>query len=141
MLTPRTCAAISQQLGLTTRRQKFNARGVVVDGHRYGSETEYARFCELQRMERVGMIASLRAHPVFLLFGVDGRFVGEMTPDSFYLEDGCTIVEEVKSEATRTLADYRLRLKLLLTCYPTIEYREIAAKTRVYGAKINGAQK
>lgn len=125
MLRASTSQAIAQALHLTgVKRQKFNAREVVSDGERFGSEKEFARFRELQRMERVGMIADLRVHPVFLLFS--GRqFIGKFTVDSCYRTDGELVAEEVKGEPTRKLADYRLRVKLFKANFPTVRFVEV----------------
>ena len=124
MLTPRTCAAISQQLGLTKRRQKFNARGVVVNGIRFGSEKEYRYWWLLAARENGGELSELRVHPIFLLF-VNGRACGRFTPDFCCRENGETAVYEVKSPATRRLSDYRLRVKLFRACYPTVRFVEV----------------
>jgi uncharacterized protein DUF1064 len=124
MVTPRASAAIARSLGLT-KRQKFNARTVTIAGETFGSQKEAREYLALQWRERVGEITDLRAHPVFLLFGPYGQQLGKFTPDACFREGGELVAWEVKSAATRRLADYRLRVKLFRACYPTVRFVEV----------------
>lgn len=123
MLSPRTAAAVARSLKLT-KRQKFNARQVTIEGFTFGSWKEATEYGMLRLREKMGEITDLRPHPIFTLW-VNGQQIGIFTPDSCYREHGELVVCEVKSPATRRLADYRLRLKIFRACYPTVRFVEV----------------
>jgi hypothetical protein len=119
---PRTPVA---QAHAPAKANKYHAIPVHVDGRRFASQKEAARFLELQLWQQAGQIADLVCHPVYPLlvhlygaaptaarvFGVVS--VGRYTADFRYLNltTGEIVVEDVKSTATKTTA-YRLRKKL-----------------------------
>ena len=101
---------------------KYHADPVHVDGVRFASKKEAARFLELRLWEKHGQIAALECHPVFPLHIMELwrsgapiviTRVGNFTADFRYtnLMTGEIVVEDVKSTVTRTEA-YRLRKKL-----------------------------
>src|SRR5262245_5127992 len=55
---------------LKTRKHKFNAEALVVDGVRLDSKAEAARYYELVLMQKAGLIRELRPHPQFFLHTV-----------------------------------------------------------------------
>lgn len=112
-----------------TRPNKYNARKVEVDGHKFDSAREARRYGALRVFERDGLIRDLRLQPSFPLV-VNARRIGRMTLDFDYEEKGedgewRRVLEDVKSEATRQNTAYRLRLRLLRALYPDLDIREV----------------
>jgi hypothetical protein len=106
-----------------TPENKYHAIPIHVDGVRFASKKEAARFLELQCWQKAGQIADLEVHPVYPLHVMElwrsgspivVTTVGKFTADFQYLnmQTGEIVVEDVKSNATRTEA-YRLRKKLV----------------------------
>lgn len=123
--------AYAEQAGLvrdvpptvTPTANKYHAEPVHVDGVRFASKKEAARFLELRLWEKHGQIAALECHPVFPLHIMELwrsgapiviTKVGQFTADFRYtnLMTGEIVVEDVKSTVTKTEA-YRLRKKLV----------------------------
>ena len=100
---------------------KYRNEPTVVDGVRFDSRKEAARWCELRLLERAGAIADL-ARQVRFVLEVGGVRVGVYVADFQYREGGERVVEDVKSEGTRTQV-YRLKKRLMLACHG-IEIRE-----------------
>ncbi len=108
-------------LGFEEPRQKYHNEPITVDGIKFGSQLEARRYGELRIRERVGEITNLKPHPKFRLV-VRGHKICWYTADSEYYENGERVVEDVKSDPTRTRA-YRLRVKLMWAIYK-IKVRE-----------------
>ena len=98
---------------------KYHARRVTVDGVTFASRREAGRYLELRLREKAGEIEALELQPVFPLYVMEIwrsqapivlRDCGVYTADFRYcdLQSGEIIVEDVKSDATKT-TDYRLR--------------------------------
>lgn len=116
---------------------KYNAQKCVVDGITFDSRKEANRYCELKLLERGGVIKDLRMQVEFILipnqyrtekrYGKNGKELKEKQvllerkcsyiADFVYTlnETGETVVEDVKSDATRT-DDYIIKRKLMLFC-------------------------
>ena len=100
------------------KRNKYGATAVVIDGQRFDSKREAARYGELKLLEAAGQITELVVHPAFPLVVLQLEPVGPpyilhtsgvYHADFQYRNDlGQTIVEDVKSKPTKTEA-YRLR--------------------------------
>jgi len=101
---------------------KYRAEPVFVDGVRFASKKEAARYLELRLWEKAGAIDELVRQPVFPLHVFEIwrsqapiviTTIGKFTADFQYrnLATGEIVVEDVKSTATKTEA-YRLRKKL-----------------------------
>lgn len=99
---------------------KFNAKKVTIDGHMFDSQREGARYVTLKRLQEQGVISGLELQPVFVLAPgvlVPGekrkrpalRYFGDFR----YQSNGRTVVEDVKSDATRALPAYRMKKHLL----------------------------
>jgi hypothetical protein len=101
---------------------KYRAKKVQVDGITFASKKEAARYVVLRLMERNGEISGLELQPRFPLI-VDGVEVAVYVADFRYVEDGATVVEDVKSPMTRKLRPYRMKKKLMLALHG-IEIRE-----------------
>ena len=94
-----------------------------VDGIKFASKKEARRYGELKLLMLAHIITDLETHPVFPLM-VNGSNIGRYTADFRYIENGHTVIEDVKSTATKT-RDYRLRKKILATYTPPIVIKEI----------------
>ena len=77
-------------------RHKFFAKAVTIDGHRFASKAEGARYVELRLLEKAGEIRGLGLQPRFTLH-VGGVLIGAYVADFVY-EDaaGTRVVEDVK---------------------------------------------
>ena len=113
----------ARHLGVPVRPQsKYGATPLVVEGIRFDSKREARRYQELRVLERLGVVRDLERQPRYALevlelhHGAAGAIVncGHYTADFRYLdvESGRVMVEDVKSQATRTTA-YRLRKRLV----------------------------
>jgi hypothetical protein len=107
------------------RRHKFGAVRTEVDNISFASKKEARRYGELKILETAGKIACLELQPEYEMHGIHGDKVGVYTADYRYLdlETGETVVEDVKSKATRTTA-YRLRKRMVEAEY-RIKIREV----------------
>lgn len=115
------------------RPHKYRAKAVVVDGLRFDSKREAARWGELRILERLGQISELRHHVVYRLHA-PVMAAGKKRPigiveiaryesDFTYLKGTETVVEDVKGMAGLPL--YRLKAKHL-----AIEYGLTVAEVR-----------
>jgi hypothetical protein len=101
---------------------KYGNRKTVVDGIKYESVREAKRGAELRLMERAGIISDLQRQVKYTLIPAQKR--GGKTverpvtyiADYQYMENGETVVEDVKSPATRT-PQYIIKRKLMLQKY------------------------
>jgi len=108
---------------------KHNARKVHYAGYCFDSGAEYRRYRELLLLQAAGEISEIVVHPKYILiepFTYKGKRHKAETyePDFVYSEGGRTIAEDVKGQS---LALYRIKSKLFMLKYPTIEFREIPA--------------
>jgi hypothetical protein len=104
------------------KKNKYNAKKTTVDGIVFDSKAESKRYEFLKAMEAAGEISDLETQPRYVFF-VNGQRICAYKPDFRYVEEGETIVEDVKSKATKT-RDYSIRKKLLKALYG-IEVAEI----------------
>lgn len=117
------------------KKNKYRSKKVIRDGMTFDSIKEYQRFCELRLLERAGAITNLERQVPFELipaqyhtfarYGKRGQRIKDgkrciekaamYHADFVYIdtETGMKVVEDVKSEATKT-KDYILRRKLML---------------------------
>jgi hypothetical protein len=94
-------------------RSKYRNVPTVVDGTRFHSKREAARWSELRLLERAGKVAALErqvAYPVVM----NGVKVCSWLADFRYREAGETVVEDVKGCKTPL---YRLKKKLVEAQY------------------------
>lgn len=109
---------------------KYHSRKVIKDGETFDSLKEYRHWCGLKLMERAGAITDLRRQVKFVLIPaqreedttgprggvIKGRLLERecsYVADFVYEQDGNTIVEDVKSPATKT-PEYKIKRKLML---------------------------
>lgn len=100
-------------------RSKYHAKKTVVDGITFDSRKEADRYLVLKGMEDDGAIEGLRRQVRYELvpaFDVDGRHYRPVyyVADFVYVEDGKTVVEDVKGMRTDV---YRLKSKLFARRY------------------------
>ncbi len=94
------------------RRNKYANELTTIDGVRFDSRREARRWLELKLLEGAGLISDLRRQVRFDLV-VNELPVCAYLADFVYHERGETVVEDVKSVATKRLPVYRLKKKLL----------------------------
>jgi len=91
----------------------------------FDSLKERARYIVLKYLEKEGEIKNLEHHVEFLLESNDKK-VCNYIADFTYIQtkSGNLIVEDTKSPATRKLAPYRLKKKMMAAQYK-IEIKEV----------------
>ncbi len=96
------------------RPTKYRAIKGEIDGYRFDSQAEGRRYLALRDRLQRGEIRDLEPHPPAYRLDVNGVLVSRYTPDFRYvvIETGETVVEDVKSNPTRT-RDYVMRRKLM----------------------------
>lgn len=104
---------VAMQAKQTTR--KYRNEPVEEDGHRFDSKAERARYRELKLMRAAGEISYLELQPDYPLI-VNGVKIGTYIADFCYETDHGTVVEDVKSPATRTPV-FRIKKKLVKALY------------------------
>lgn len=110
-------------------RAKFGNKKVEFDGFKFDSKKERDRYIVLKTRQRAEVIEDLTLQPKFK-FEIDGKPLKTMdkgarqvtyTADFQYIEDGKTIVEDVKSSFTAK--DYTFKIKKAL--FETIFEKEL----------------
>lgn len=110
-----------------TRRNKYGAKPVVVDGVRFASKAEAKRDAELVLLERAGKIADLRRQPKFDLV-VNGKKVCRYVGDWQYYEicedhDAPVSVPVVEDRKGVLTPAFKIKWALAKALYPDIEWR------------------
>lgn len=106
---------------------KYRNKKVIVDEKKFDSKREGNRYKELKLLERAEKIKDLELQPRFLLqdsFKKNGRTFRkiEYVADFKYIENGKTIVEDVKGIQTDV---FKLKHKIFEKVYPDLELRII----------------
>ncbi len=106
---------------------KYRNKKVIVDEKEFDSKREGNRYKELKLLERAGEIKDLELQPRFLLqdsFKKNGRTFRkiEYVADFKYIENGKTIVEDVKGIQTDV---FKLKHKIFEKVYPDLELKII----------------
>ena len=110
---------------------KYHARKTTVDGIRFDSKAEAARYVELKLMARAGEIKNLRLQPRYTIHDAflalqDGKryrkieYVGDF--EYWEVKNKRLVCEDVKGVRT---ALYRLKRKLFLRTHPAICHEEV----------------
>lgn len=112
------------------RRSKYGNHKVEFDGYEFDSKKEARRYAELKLLEKAGEIKDLKLQKAFVIqpsfFDKQGK---RQTAIKYYADfcyvtkDGETVVEDVKSPATRKNAVYRLKKKMM--AYNGYEIQEV----------------
>lgn len=113
------------------KKSKYGAVKTQIDGHTFDSKKESIRFEELKLMEKMGKIKDLKLQPKFELqasFVKNDKLyrpINYIADFSYFdVNKGITIIEDVKSSATKTKV-YELKKKLFEKRYPNLTIREI----------------
>lgn len=106
---------------------KYRNKKVQIDRYVFDSIKEGQRYRELAILERAGKISNLELQPKFLLqgsFRKNGKTYRkiEYVADFQYIENGKTIVEDVKGVQTDV---FKLKHKLFEKKYPNLELKII----------------
>ena len=114
---------------------KYRNKKVIVDRKEFDSKKEAIRYKELKLLERAGEISNLELQPRFLLqdsFRKNGKTFRriEYIADFKYIENGKTIVEDVKGIQTDV---FKLKHKIFEKVYPDLELKIIKWKEWEYG--------
>ena len=115
---------------LDAKENKYHNKKIEYNGIKFDSIKEKNHYIALKQLEKAGIISDLQLQVSFLLIDTI-RHNGKTYPktkyiaDFTYKRDGKLIVEDVKSEITRKDKVYRLKIKLLLSKYPEIEFKEV----------------
>lgn len=106
---------------------KYKNKKIQIDMYVFDSVRESQRYKELKLLERDGEISNLELQPRFLLqdsFKKNGRTFRkiEYVADFKYIENGKTIVEDVKGMQTDV---FKLKHKIFEKVYPDLELKII----------------
>lgn len=106
---------------------KYKNTKIVVDNIKFDSNLEAIRYKELKLLLRAGEISNLELQPRFLLqdsFKKNGRTFRkiEYVADFKYIENGKTIVEDVKGIQTDV---FKLKYKIFEKVYPDLTLKII----------------
>lgn len=105
------------------RRRKYNNIPTFVDGMRFESKAEAARYGQLQLLAKAGEIKDLRRQ-VRYPFVVNGLKIGTYVSDFDYTtKEGSKVVEDVKGVRT---AMFRLKARLMKACWG-VDVQEVYA--------------
>ena len=117
--------------GKICNNNKYHNKKVIYNGIKFDSKKENSRYITLKQLENAGIIESLELQPKFLLLDTI-HYKGKTYPKTYYkadfkykTKDGVEIIEDVKSKITSKDKAYRLKIKMLLTKYPDIDFVEV----------------
>lgn len=101
-------------------RSKFGAVKTPVGGFTFDSKREANRYSQLKSMEDAGLIADLWLQPKYPVYVTaksgETVFICEWRGDFRYNQSGASVIEDVKSPATRTPV-YKLKKLLVEALY------------------------
>ena len=97
----------------TPKRSKYGAVKTTVDGIRFDSKKEAARYGVLKLLLRAGKITNLLRQPEFPIT-INGVKCGKYVADFSYVEGGKHVVEDVKGMKT---AVYKLKKRIVEAMY------------------------
>lgn len=100
------------------KRHKYGAKPVIIDGIKFPSKREGARWCALRLLERAGEIRDLERQVRIPLYGRDGPLKSASGRQLVYVADFCyldvckglEVIEDAKGYATDT---YLLKRSIL----------------------------
>ena len=109
--------------------RKYRNKPVTLDGLRFDSKKEAARYSELKILESCGTIKDLRLQVKFSICpkgpGVKGgRERCDIADGVYTTMDGDKVIEDTKSDATRKDKTYRLKKQLVQVKYPEYIFLE-----------------
>lgn len=101
------------------KRSKYGNIRTEINGIKFDSKKEARRYTELLELYKAGKIEGLKLQRVFTLQEAFTTPEGERVQaikyiaDFVYEQDGITVVEDVKSAATKNNAAYKLKKKMM----------------------------
>jgi hypothetical protein len=106
---------------------KYNARKTVIDGIKFDSKKEAARYCELKILLQAGEITDLELQPEYILqdaFIKNGKKYRAIKyrADFRYKDYGKIVVEDVKGMRTPV---YKIKKKMFEYRYRDLELKEV----------------
>lgn len=107
----------------TLKTAKYRNSKTTVNGITFDSKKEAERYLLLLSLQNLNGITDLKLQPEFTLQEACKTPQGESIrairyrADFSYMRGGRLVVEDVKSEHTRKLAEYRMKYKLVLEKY------------------------
>jgi len=107
---------------------KYKAKPCYIDGHRFASLREGARYRVLCAWQAAGKIRDLELQPKFVLLPgyrrESGKWERPITyiADFRYVERGVVVVEDVKGMKTQI---YQLKRKWFQYLNPTMQFKEV----------------
>lgn len=122
-ILPEFCSRCSDRKA----KNKYNNVKTVVDGIKFDSKKESARYQELSLLEKKGMIKNLERQKRFeVVPKTETERAVFYVADFVYLEVSTNklICEDVKSDATRKDKAYIIKRKLFKYIYKNYEFRE-----------------
>ncbi len=103
-------------------RAKYGNKKVTIDGKKFDSKAEGARYVELKRLQEGGVISGLKTQEEFAL-PVNGALICKYRADFCYVDsDGNRVVEDVKGGPVTPV--YTLKKKLMKAIHG-IEIKEV----------------
>lgn len=99
---------------------KYRNTVIKIDGKKFDSKKEFARYLVLKDAERNGQISNLKCQVPYTLIPsqkINGKVVERAViykADFVYIENGKLVVEDVKSAITHKDPKYILKRKLML---------------------------
>lgn len=103
-------------------RAKYGNKKVSIDGKKFDSKAEGARYVELKRLQEGGVISDLKTQEEFAL-PVNGALICKYRADFCYVDvDGSRVVEDVKGGPVTPV--YTLKKKLMKAIHG-IEIKEV----------------
>lgn len=114
------------------KTNKYHNKKVIYKGIKFDSKKERDRYITLKQLEKARIIKDLELQPKFLLLDTI-HYKNETYSKTYYKADfkyfdnekGKYIVEDVKSPITAKDKVYRLKIKMLLTKYPDVDFVEV----------------
>ena len=105
----------SKEIPILQKKSKYRAQKSVVDGIKFDSKKEAARYRELRLLERAGEIGNLRLQVPYVLlpksrYGREIKYIA----DFVYFENNEIIIEDVKGVRT---AVYKLKKRMMAEKY------------------------
>lgn len=110
---------------------KYKSTKIEKCGMKFDSKKEYIRWRDLLQMQLDGLIAELKTQVAFILapsvkFAAEPRAKPALKyiADFTYVKNGALVVEDVKSNITRSLPAYRIKKHLMMSVH-NIEILEV----------------
>ena len=107
--------------------RKYHNVNTVINGIKFDSKKEGARYLELLMLEKAGEITNLQLQKRFEIVPkkYENKRARYYVADFVYEMNGKKIIEDVKSPITRKNPVYSLKKALVLVNYPEYQFKEL----------------